>query len=660
MPSAFVRQRLRSFALASCLISGFVIFWLHSGSLTSRSLAQSSSPEPATEDASKKSKHPTASVVGQARDFINADQPDAAIGLLKNFLGAGTGSNDIDDAYLLLAAAYSKKQQYPEAISYLERLLTEFPKSDLAITARLQLAGAYAESGNADLALPLLAEIRSLSPDLEIQLASLKLAGDLYARKRDFARAIQTWREQIRLAPEEQRPAIRTQIRTLVMQKMDKAALVRLSDAAPSEFPGDIALIRLIELHTSSGDTHLAERALHQFLAQFPNHEYAPTASDLLRSSKANLKASQHVIVAALPLSGNQLGSFGIESLNGIRLALERNKETLNSPSVGLYIKDTEGSKASLRGDLSDVIAEYRPVAVIGPLLSRDLQALAGLATQTETPFISPSATLGDLHRLGGFVFSTALTALPQARRISDYAIKRAGYHRFCILHPETTYGHELARLFSQEIRQRGGEIISIESYKEGATDFGDSIKRIKAADLKKYGKTTNVQTSKGTTRALYTPGFDAIFIPGQSTQVSLLAAQLIFYDMKVPFLGTNSWNSSELLRLAGRSLEGGVFTEGFFVDSVNSDVREFVDRYRRRYQSDPSLFSAQAYDATQLILDSLKKGATSGKTARGLLTKGEGFSTLTGSALITPQGTLERPILLIQVKQGKFVQLDE
>jgi ABC-type branched-subunit amino acid transport system substrate-binding protein/predicted negative regulator of RcsB-dependent stress response len=615
--------------------------------------------DPAAEQGRPGNKRGVNPTLDKARNFLDADQLDAAIGVLKDFIAASPGSDVLDDVYLMLGTVLIKKQEYAEAITYLDRLLSEFPKSDLGSRARVLLGTAHAELGNLDKALPMLAEARSLSSDLETKLAALKLTGELYARKKDFPRAIQAWREEISLAPQEQQDGIRQQIRALVMEKMDKASLVRLHDTSPTEFPGDLALIRLIELHAAVGADYLAERAIHQFLRRFPNHPYSETASAQLRSLKAKLKASQYVIAAVLPLSGGRLSAFGTESLNGIRLALERGKEIFNLSSVGLLIKDSDTSKSALRSELADLIAEYRPIAVIGPLLSRDLQTVAGLATQTEAPFITPSATLSDVHRLGSYVFSTALTALPQARRLADYATKRAGYRRFCILHPETAYGQELARLFSQEVRQRGGEIIATESYKEDDTDFGVPIKRIKGADLKKYGKSMSVPTSKGSPRTIYTPGFDAIFLPGNAGQINLIAAQLVFYDVKVAFLGSNAWNSPDLLRLSGRSLEGSVFTDGFFLDSPDSQVREFVDLYRRRYQSDPSIFSVQAYDATWLVLAAIRKGGASGRAVRDLLAKGQDFPTLAGAAAFGPEGTLDRHVVLLQVKQGKLMQLD-
>jgi branched-chain amino acid transport system substrate-binding protein len=312
-----------------------------------------------------------------------------------------------------------------------------------------------------------------------------------------------------------------------------------------------------------------------------------------------------------------------------------------------------------LRAELLETVTEYRPLAVIGPLLSNDLPLAASIAEQAEIPFITPSATSADVRRYGPFLFSTAVTYPLQALRIADYATSRLAYRRFCILYPDTAYGNELARHFSYEVKQRGGEIIASEPYKPTDTDFGAAIRRIKEVDLQKYGSTGTTTTSKGLVRPTYTPGFDAIFLPGEYSQVALIGPQLVFYDIKVPLLGSNGWNSTELLRIADRSLEGAIFVDGFFVDSPDPAIKEFVDRYRRRYQSNPTLFAAQAYDAARLVLDAVRQGATSGRAVRDHLARGPD-ATVPGSApLFTSGGVLNRHLFVIQVKQNKLIQIE-
>jgi ABC-type branched-subunit amino acid transport system substrate-binding protein len=175
------------------------------------------------------------------------------------------------------------------------------------------------------------------------------------------------------------------------------------------------------------------------------------------------------------------------------------------------------------------------------------------MAEHAKVPLITPAATFPNVRRLGSFVFSTTLTHALQAKRIAGYATGEQGYRRFCILYPDTTYGREQARLFAQEVLQHEGEVIAMESFKEGDSAFSPQIKRLKAEDLKKYGLAVPYDPSrpagkpvgKADKRILYTPGFDAIFIPSRASEIGLLAAQLAFHDVKSRSWA-NGWNSPD------------------------------------------------------------------------------------------------------------------
>ncbi len=596
----------------------------------------------------------------EAKRLLDAKRPAAAIPILRNFIRRSTGAQHLPNAYLLLAAALMHTDAHAKAVTYLDLLLNEFPSSDVADRARLLLASAHANQGNIDVALPLLAEVRSLADDPLTRREALRLTGVLLTQKGDVLRAIQAWKEEMDLTPEEQRVAPRGRIRQLIEKKLGKESLLRLRATYPGEFPSDLAMIRLITFHLARKERHLAERHLRIFLKQFPSHEYADTAKNLLQSFRTELQESAHVIAALLPLS-RRLGPFGTESLRGIQLALDRAREIYDLPSIGLAVRDSESDKMFLRSELYELINEYRPLAVIGPMRSREVQQLAELAERTATPFLTPSATLSDVRHLGHYLFSTAVTYALQARQVADYAVNGLGHYRFGILYPDTRYGRELARLFSREVRQRAGEIVAAESYTEQATDFGLQIRRLKEIDLKGEGlmeeeKIEGTETSTGQTRLVYSPGFDAIFVPATGKEAVLIAAQLWFYDIKVPLFGANGWNSPDLLRLAESSIEGGVFVDGLYLDSPDRDVQDFVDRYQQRFNASPSLFAAQAYDAARLVLETVHRGATTAREVGEKLHTARDLPTLGGPAGFDSQGVLNRRLFVLQVKHGRIV----
>ena len=137
------------------------------------------------------------------------------------------------------------------------------------------------------------------------------------------------------------------------------------------------------------------------------------------------------------------------------------------------------------------------------------------------------------------------------------------------------------------------------------------------------------------------------------------ISAQLNFYDMKVPYLGANGWNSPDFARTADSSIDGAVFVDGFFVDSPNPAVQDFVDRYKKRFQTSPTLFAMQGYDAAKLVVDAVRKGATSGKDVHDQFLIQPDLAALAGPAAFGPDGTLNRPLFLMQIKRGRFLQVN-
>ena len=601
----------------------------------------------------------------QAKRLIDTGHAEEAITTLRRFLATSPKPELLDDTYLLLGAALYGTKQYGDALKYLRQLQIEFPDSEVTDRGKLMQARVHAAMGNLDLALPILTGLRNLSKDDGTKREALQLSGDFYAQKKDATRAIQAWLDEVALGTEDQAEDVRTRIRELASETSDKKALEQIRGTFPRSFPGDLASLRLIEIYVGRGEDHQAIRQIQQFLVNFPTHPQAAKTSELLATLQAKLKSNQFFIAAVLPLSG-KLAPFAGEVLSGIQLAVEANRDRAGSASVGLIVKDFESDYASFLDDFSELLNTDRPLAVIGPLLSKNLPVMAELAERTHIPLITPAATLPNVRRLGNYVFSTALTYQLQAKRIATYAIKEQGFRRFCILHPDTTYGRELARLFAQEVRQHEGEVIAIESYKEGEADVSAQLKRMKAEDLKRYGLSVPVDETKLTgkltkldKKIFYTPGFDAIFIPGRAADAGLITAQLNFHDMKVPFLGANGWNSPDFARTDDSSIDGAVFVDGFFVDSPTPTVQDFVDRYKKRFQTNPTLFAMQGYDAAKLVLDAVRKGASSGEAVHDQLLTQPDLSSLAGPAAFGPDGTLNRPLFLMQIKRGRFLQLN-
>ncbi len=599
-----------------------------------------------------------------AKKLKDAGQLEPAVEALQQLIADTPQSTQVPEAYWLLGQILATLKKPDEAGPYFQRLLEEYPESELAPQTRLALASALLATGQPDAALPLLLAAKTQTTDRAVLLTIHQQLEEAYLNKQDHVRALEAAVEAAKLSSAEERGKIEGRVRNLIRTKLLEKDLRRIAEKYARSFPADAALLRLLELYAASGEDHKADRAAREFLGQFSQHEKAESVTAALIAQRKKLRDKTYRIGALLPLSG-QLGPYGTDVLNGVRIALEIVTEAVPSLSIGLVAKDTEGDAKQLARELEDLLKDYQPVAVIGPLLSREVKAVAPAAETSEVVFVTPTATVQDVQRFGRYLFNAAVNSRALVRDLAAYATGPLGWKRFCILASRDAYGTEMAQAFTEEVRRLGGELIASETYGPDDTDFGPPIKRIKDVDLRRDGKLEKIepaptQKKTGKDNKVYVPGFDAIFLPGDAERVGLIAGQFRFYAASVGMLGTNGMNSPELIRLDPHGVEGAVFADSFSMDSPDPAVRNFVERYVKRFQQPPSSFAAQAFEAAKLVLDAILKGATTGRAVRESLKNVKNAPGLVGPLTMTPAGSLERRYAIIQVKNGKFVSVTD
>ena len=289
---------LLNFRLRTLFATGIFLVSFLSVNLYAAPAGTAKGPSPQRAPQAKSPSAQAQATLDQAKRQLDADQPEAAATILRKFLAASPSPEYLDDAYLLMAASMYGMKEYGEASKYLAQLFGEFPESELIDRGKLLLAKTHAKAGNVDLALPLLSEVRSLSPDAATKREALRLTGDFQIQRRDFLRAIQAWLEEMSLEPEDQPHEAEQRIRTLVQEQLEKPALIKVRDAYPRAFPGDLALIKLIELNQAADEDHLIERNIKLFLNRFPSHPYAAKAMEQQAAVRTKMKSHPYSIAA--------------------------------------------------------------------------------------------------------------------------------------------------------------------------------------------------------------------------------------------------------------------------------------------------------------------------------------------------------------------------
>src|SRR5690606_16195342 len=104
-------------------------------------------------------------------------------------------------------------------------------------------------------------------------------------------------------------------------------------------------------------------------------------------------------------------------------------------------------------------------------------------------------------------------------------------------------------------------------------------------------------------------------------------------------------------------AVEGAMFTSGFFSDTQNELGREFVEKYEAAYGSKPDMFAANAYDSARILIEVIARVGTDRAAIRDGIAATKDFPGVTGVTSFAENGDAVKPLYILRVENGTFVQ---
>ncbi len=300
--------------------------------------------------------------------------------------------------------------------------------------------------------------------------------------------------------------------------------IVLESRLAYAETVGDTATVRV-----------LSER-LAGLYALAPERSREPTGGRTVPVTSRPGASGVPRIGILCPLSG-RFSPVGEVFLKGASLAVKEAMKRGNS-GLELVVGDTGSNPLAARAATERLIRDEGVIAIVGGVLSSPTIAAAQVAQYNGTVFVSPVATEEGISSIGKWIFQASMETDAEVIAIARVARKELGLERIAFLSSDNTRSRIIARAFSKEVELLGGKICAVEFYEEGSTDFRDVFSRIRRSDP------------------------EGLFIASDLEDLVLILPQISYYEFGVQLLGTSSWRSNRLLRMAGRDMEGAVFPE--------------------------------------------------------------------------------------------------
>ena len=216
---------------------------------------------------------------------------------------------------------------------------------------------------------------------------------------------------------------------------------------------------------------------------------------------------------------------------------------------------------------------------------------------------------------------------------MGEFAIKELNLEKVAILHVNNEWGVAISEVFAETFKKYGGKIAIMENYEQNATDFRAQLTKIDN----------------------HTP--EGIYIPGYLKELINVLRQKKEMGIKAKILSAYGFYDPKILELAKDAAEGTIFTAPTYdPENPSSVVKNYVRRFQAEYGEKPDIWSAQAYDAMNIVALALKKGARTGPEIRDEIAMVRNFQGVSGNTSFDQKGDVQKPLRFMTVRNGKFI----
>jgi branched-chain amino acid transport system substrate-binding protein len=314
-----------------------------------------------------------------------------------------------------------------------------------------------------------------------------------------------------------------------------------------------------------------------------------------------------------LPLTqGSGPSAVGVSLRNAAQLAVDES----GSNQITLIVLDDHSTPEGAAQAAQAAISGGAEL-IVGPLFSSSVREVGRVAKGAGKPVIAFSTDTSVASR-GVYLLSFLIESYVD--KIMDFASQK-GKKSFAAMAPQSDYGNIAVAEIQQSAARLNARVVTIARYAPGqATAAAKEIAAVSGQ-------------------------IDALFIPEQADGMSGVSAALVAAGVKTQILGTGIWNDPRVLKLP--ALQGAWFSA-----PENAGFNAFADRYRAKFNADPTRLATLSYDAVSLVA-ALARTQGAQRFSDQVLTNASGFNGADGVFRFHGDGPNDRGLAILQISNG-------
>ena len=344
--------------------------------------------------------------------------------------------------------------------------------------------------------------------------------------------------------------------------------------------------------------------------------------------------AKELKIAILAPLSG-PVPTFGVSTRDGALQAIEEwnAKGGVLGMKIVPIVEDSQCTPDPAVNAANKVIDQDKVHYIVGEVCSKASIPVSEIANAKGVVQISGTSTNPSVVRdangnVKPYTFVACYNDDTQGKVMAKFAAETLKAKTAFILYDQANdYVKGLAEFFEKYFTAAGGTIIGKETYTAKDTDFGTILAKVAEANP------------------------DLVVLPDYYNIVNLVTKQAKEKGITTPFIGGDGWDSPDLDAVAA---DGGYFTNHYSPTEARPAVATFVKNYQAKYNVVPDALAALAYDATNMLLQSIKDaGVDDPAKVKDVMAKSK-FEAVSGSITFDAFHTPIKPVTIVAVTGGK------
>ena len=325
------------------------------------------------------------------------------------------------------------------------------------------------------------------------------------------------------------------------------------------------------------------------------------------------------------------VASYGTAEQKAAKLAVDEINKAggVDGKQIEVTDKDNKSELSEASTVSTNLVTQAKVNAIIGPATSGGTGAAITNAAKASVPLVTPSGTQDDLTKGQDFLFRATFIDSFQGKILSKYVTDNLKAKKVVLYYDNSSdYAKGIAKAFQEEYK---GEIVATETFASKDTDFQAALTKFKGKD------------------------FDALVVPGYYTEAGKIVNQARGIGIDKPIVGGDGFNSEEFISQATPAAATNVYYVSGYSTSgdMTAKAKKFLEAYKAKYNEEPSMFSALAYDSVYMVAEA-SKGAKNSVDIKENLAKLKDFEGVTGSITMDKNHNPVKSALMIGLKDGK------